>query len=162
MWGTSLANAALFALVFPAYIIMAMHARPVPLDPYNPAVSLPPGVSSSTLEDIQHPHPAIPIRLPIFALVLWLNDWVVRLLSLGGSGGASKLPGVPSGASRGHHRMFSEAVDGMEEGDFVELSPVVRPSPQVHLPPSGSAARMRVSGSTSMSSVGSSPRRKRD
>ncbi|PPQ79848.1 hypothetical protein CVT26_012599, partial [Gymnopilus dilepis] len=27
-WGSTLANAALFALIFPAYIIMAMHARP--------------------------------------------------------------------------------------------------------------------------------------
>ncbi|KAH9930913.1 etoposide-induced protein 2.4-domain-containing protein [Fomitopsis serialis] len=163
MWGSSLANAALFALVFPAVLHHHGHARPsVPLDPYNPAVSLPPSASSSTLEDIRHPHPAIPIRLPIFALILWLNDWVVRLLSLGGGRGASKLPGVSSSVSRGHRRMFSEAVDSMEEGDFVELSPVVGPSPQMHLPPSGSAARMRVSGSTSMGSAGSSPRRKRD
>ncbi|KZT74136.1 hypothetical protein DAEQUDRAFT_661252 [Daedalea quercina L-15889] len=160
MWGSSLANAALFALVFPAYIIMAMHARPVPLDPYNPTVSLPSGASSSTLEDIRHPHPFLPIRLPIFAPVLWLNDWIVRLLSLGG-GAASKqqLPGVASVAGRGHRRMVSEVVDSMEEGDFVELSPVVGPNPQLNLPSSGSRARMRVSGS-----VGSiiSSQRKRD
>lgn len=144
------------------YIIMAMHARPVPLDPYNPIVSLPPGMSSSTLEDIRHPHPFIPIRLPIFALVLWLNDWVVRLLSLGGASavGKQQLPGVPRETKRGHRRMFSEAVDSMEEGDFVELSPVVGPSPPLSLPSSGSLARMRASGS--MASVDLSPRRRRE
>lgn len=178
MWGSSLANAALFALFFPAvsrpsqsrdfllnamqYIIMALHARPVPVDPYNPTVSLPQGMASSTLEDVRHPHPFVPIRLPIFALVLWLNDWVVRLLSLGGASAVSKqqLPGIPKGANRGHRRMFSEAVDSMEEGDFVELSPVVGLSPQLNLPSSGSLARMRASGS--LASVGWSPRQKRD
>ena len=141
---------------------MAMHARPAPLDPYNPVVSLPQGMSSSTLEDIRHPHPFIPIRLPIFALVLWLNDWVVRILSLGGAStvGKQQLPGIQRETKRGHRRLFSEAVDSMEEGDFVELSPVVGSGPQLNLPSSGSLARMRASGS--MASVGSSPRRKRD
>lgn len=177
MWGSSLANAALFALIFPAvglpfascdlilnamqYIIMALHARPVPVDPYNPTVSLPPSMASSTLEDIRHPHPIMPIRLPIFALVLWLNDWVVRLLSLGGSNTINKqLLGIQKGANKGHRRMFSEAVDNMEEGDFAELSPIVGPSSQLNLPSSGSLARMRASGS--LTSVGFSPRGKRD
>ena len=36
MWGGTLANAAIFALVLPLYIIMATDARPVPTSPYNP------------------------------------------------------------------------------------------------------------------------------
>ncbi|KAJ3845243.1 etoposide-induced protein 2.4-domain-containing protein [Lentinula raphanica] len=56
--GSGLANAAIFALVFPLYIIMAMHARPVPNDPYNPVPET---------DAIRHPSPFIPIRLPVFA-----------------------------------------------------------------------------------------------
>ncbi|KLO18835.1 hypothetical protein SCHPADRAFT_899396 [Schizopora paradoxa] len=93
MWGSSLANAALFALVLPSYIIMAMHARPVPSNPYNPAPS-PPGPSThanahghqpDTPTLIRYPSPFIPIRVPVFAPVLWLNDRVVGLLRLVGS-----------------------------------------------------------------------------
>ena len=57
---------------------MAMHARPVPLNPYNP-------LPVSGEATIRHPSPFMPIRLPIFAVVIWLNDWLVRLLSVGGA-----------------------------------------------------------------------------
>ena len=77
MWGSGLANAALFALVLPfvcyrvfnygpfdlnhfpmkKYIIMAMRASPVPKYPFNP-------LSDSTAETkIQYPSPLVPIRL---------------------------------------------------------------------------------------------------
>jgi len=89
MWGSGLANAALFGLLFPAYIIMAMHAHPMPLDPYNP---LPPTSSTAFTHDSTsyteeitcHPSPFVPIRLRIFALVICLNDWIVRIISVGG------------------------------------------------------------------------------
>ncbi|KAF8162907.1 etoposide-induced protein 2.4-domain-containing protein [Crassisporium funariophilum] len=115
-WGTGLANAALFALFFPVFIIMAMHARPVPLDPYNP---MPPMPSSKPEENevIRHPSPFIPIRLPIFAIVIWINDAIVKVISV--------IGGRPivrhKAASRG--RAFSDPSENVEDGDagHVEL-----------------------------------------
>ncbi|KAH9932148.1 etoposide-induced protein 2.4-domain-containing protein [Amylocystis lapponica] len=113
MWGSSLANAALFALFFPAYIIMAMHARPLPLDPYNPSPSAP-----SANDDIRHPSPLVPIRLPIFVLVLWLNDWVVRILSVGGGRRGARGPAR-------HRRVLSDVAESVEEGEVLahEMGP---------------------------------------
>ncbi|KAH8833530.1 etoposide-induced protein 2.4-domain-containing protein [Flagelloscypha sp. PMI_526] len=73
---TGLASVALFALVYPSYIMMAMHSKPVPRDPYNPS-----GYAGSDNVPI-HPSPFIPIRLRIFAPVLWINDRIVQLLSV--------------------------------------------------------------------------------
>ncbi|KAI0303492.1 etoposide-induced protein 2.4-domain-containing protein, partial [Multifurca ochricompacta] len=77
MWGSTLANAALFALIFPFYIIMAMHAHPAPTDPYNPSPT-----SRSSSVSIVHPSPYIPIRLRVFAPVIFLNDCIASVLSL--------------------------------------------------------------------------------
>ncbi|KAJ7219127.1 etoposide-induced protein 2.4-domain-containing protein [Mycena pura] len=101
-WGSGLANAIIFALFFPLYIIMAMHARPVPDDPYNPQ---PPSSRFGDNDMIRHPSPFIPIRLPIFAPVMWLNDWIVRAVSVGSG---------RRGSSR-HNRAFSET-ERVEEG----------------------------------------------
>ncbi|CDO74879.1 hypothetical protein BN946_scf185004.g29 [Trametes cinnabarina] len=91
MWGSSLANVALFALFFPAYIIMAMYARPLPIDPYNPALSVGSfaGTSHDSDDAVRYPSPLVPIRVPVFAPVIFLNDWIVRILSVGTSVGAS-------------------------------------------------------------------------
>ncbi|KAJ7752007.1 etoposide-induced protein 2.4-domain-containing protein [Mycena metata] len=115
-WGSSLANAVVFALIFPLYIIMAIHARPVPDDPYSP---LPPGRSDN--EVIRHPSPYIPIRLPIFALVMLLNDWIVRAVSVG-SGRSSG----PSSFRR--NRAFSDGTDSVEEGGGGLDSKPLRPT----------------------------------
>ncbi|KIM80806.1 hypothetical protein PILCRDRAFT_822086 [Piloderma croceum F 1598] len=121
MWGSSLANAAIFALMFPAYIIMAMHAHPVPLDPYNP---LPPASSissahSNTEEMIRHPSPFIPIRVPIFGIVIWLNDWIVRIISVGGGGrGGARSVGKGRTMSDG----FEKAEEGIELDAFAGRS----------------------------------------
>ncbi|KAI6103544.1 hypothetical protein F5141DRAFT_1189857 [Pisolithus sp. B1] len=96
-WGSGLANAALFALLFPAYIIMAMTARPAPQDPYNP-------LSSS--DTVRYLSPLIPLRLPIFAIVIWLNDFVVHILSSTGTAGQVKR----------HHRALSHSSENAEEG----------------------------------------------
>jgi etoposide-induced 2.4 mRNA len=85
---------------------MAMHARPVPEDPYSPA---PLGSRSYDDDVIRHPSPFIPIRLPIFALVMWLNDWIVRALSVGGGRGSGP-------ASFRRNRAFSDGTDNAEEG----------------------------------------------
>lgn len=109
--GTGLANAAIFALVFPAYIILAMVARPVPTDPYSPLTSM---SQSDGSELTRHPSPFVPIRLPIFALVLWLNDTIVRILSVG----PRKRPG--------HSRTLSDTTDAVEEGEHTGLKEVSR------------------------------------
>ncbi|KDQ59531.1 hypothetical protein JAAARDRAFT_126788 [Jaapia argillacea MUCL 33604] len=121
MWGSSLANAALFALLFPAYIIMAMHAHPVPQDPYSP---LPPSQTSETSTSPIFPSPYIPIRFPVFALVIWLNDWIVRALSLGSGGGlhgtAGKRGSIGGGSTRG--RGWGEGVvESAEEGSAGDI-----------------------------------------
>ncbi|KAJ7632466.1 etoposide-induced protein 2.4-domain-containing protein [Roridomyces roridus] len=98
-WGSSLANAVVFALIFPLYIIMAMHARPVPDDPYSP---------QQDNDVIRHPSPYIPIRIPIFGLVMWLNDAIVRIVSVGGGGRGGRRPA--------HSRALSDAVESLELG----------------------------------------------
>jgi len=71
---------------------MAMHARPYPIDPYNPLPSTPssskaeqPPSDSNANSTIRHPSPFIPIRIPVFALVLQINDAIVRLLNFIGA-----------------------------------------------------------------------------
>ncbi|GAW02356.1 EI24-domain-containing protein [Lentinula edodes] len=99
--GSGLASAAIFALVFPLYIVMAMHARPVPDDPYNPV---------SETDVVRHPSPFIPIRLPVFALVMFLNDWIVKILSVGGGS-----------RTRNVHRRGTSGDESVEEGERMEM-----------------------------------------
>nr|GAT43988.1 predicted protein [Mycena chlorophos] len=110
-FGSSVANAVVFALFFPLYIIMAMHARPVPEDPYNP-------VPMANDDVIRHPSPFVPIRLPIFAVVMWLNDGIVRAVSIGTTGRTTK-----------HGRTLSDGGDSIEAGKGLEM-PLARPGVQ--------------------------------
>ena len=86
---------------------MAMYARPVPLDPYNPTR----GTAHDDAAHARYPSPLLPIRVPVFAPVLFLNDWLVRLLSVGTAGGSG------AGAGAGHRRALSDGVESIEEGD---------------------------------------------
>jgi len=97
-WGSGLANVAIFALIFPAFIILAMYARPVPVDPYNP---LPPNQQE---DFIRHPSPFVPIRLPIFAIVMWLNNFIVKIIS------------VSSGSSSRKDARRNQVTEAIEEG----------------------------------------------
>ena len=98
---------------------MAMYSHPTPTDPYNP---YPPPDSQ---EMTQYPSPFIPVRLPIFAAVIWLNDAVVRILSVGMGVTGSK-------AVLGHGRSFSTAeFENAEEGETVELRAVGSPKTPV-------------------------------
>ncbi|KAI0340210.1 EI24-domain-containing protein [Trametopsis cervina] len=127
MWGSTLANAAVFALVYPAYIIMAMHARPIPVDPYNPA-----GIEDT----IRHPSPFIPIRIPVFSVVVWLNDRVIGVISF-----VSLLGGPrPAPPTLGHRRALSDSVESVEEGEGPTAEPR-KPAPQA-------GTRIRVSRGT--------------
>ncbi|KAK7014995.1 etoposide-induced protein 2.4-domain-containing protein [Favolaschia claudopus] len=114
IWGSPLSNAAIFALIFPLYTIMAMHAQPVPQDPYG---SFPQGSSYSGSDSIRHPSPFIPIRLPIFALVMWLNDLIVKAVTVGSGRNAA-----PRTFKR--NRAFSDGAESMEEGVRGEFAPV--------------------------------------
>ncbi|KIY51021.1 hypothetical protein FISHEDRAFT_17946, partial [Fistulina hepatica ATCC 64428] len=97
IWSSSLANAAVSALIFPLYIIMAMSAHPVPQDPYIPVAPAAHGHgdvshlngADDAADRIRHPSPYVPIRMPVFAIVMTLNDLFVRLLNFG-SGRRSK------------------------------------------------------------------------
>ncbi|KAF9036588.1 etoposide-induced protein 2.4-domain-containing protein [Panaeolus papilionaceus] len=133
VWSSTLANAALFALVYPWFIIMAMHAQPVPEDPYNP---MPPQIPGPQDCAIHHPSPFIPIRLPIFALVLTINDAVVRVLNFVGGRRVVRHHATPSFGSKvggiagvpGRRRANSVEADNVEGGmgysDNVELADV--------------------------------------
>lgn len=105
---------------------MAMYARPLPLDPYNPAGG----------DVLRHPSPQIPIRLPIFLPVTFLNDLIIRFINAG----TSLASGRPTPSTR-HQRVFSnvDAVESVEEGEAVTLHAVGATST---LP----KARIRVTG----------------
>ena len=87
---------------------MAMHAKPVPPNPYNPVPS------QSETGTIRYPSPFIPIRIPIFAPVVWINDRIVWLLRVGG--GRSR-PYSRGGASTHRKKGMSDTVvESVEEG----------------------------------------------
>jgi len=125
MWGSTLANAALFALIFPSYIVMAMHAHPVPVDPYNPSSA----ASASSGASIMHPSPFVPIRLRVLAPVILLNDYIVNVLSLcirlrQGTRPRTFSQDRGAGASG---RM--EEGNGDDDNEEVELRPLLRAPP---------------------------------
>lgn len=107
---------------------MAMHARPVPTDPYNPLPPPTPIPSSSHEESdsIRHPSPFIPIRLPVFAVVIWINDAIVRVLNfIGGRPivrhAHSSNPSIGSGSGpglgpSGRRRALSDSAESAEDG----------------------------------------------
>ncbi|KAH7340968.1 etoposide-induced protein 2.4-domain-containing protein [Rhizoctonia solani] len=111
MSGSSLANAAVFALIYPAYIIMAMYANPKPDNPYQP---IPPSEYDTNPAPI-FPSPFVPIRIPFFVPVIWLNDQVAKLLDLstGGrrrrtssAGAGIQMEGVEEGVGRAQRAGF--------------------------------------------------------
>ena len=80
----------------------------MPKDPYNP---LPPSGQGGEQDVIRHPSPFVPIRLPIFALVIRLNDIIVWILSAGPVGKRAPV----------RSRAFSDAAESAEEGDTAKL-----------------------------------------
>ncbi|EJD46070.1 hypothetical protein AURDEDRAFT_63550 [Auricularia subglabra TFB-10046 SS5] len=84
----TLPSLAVFALFLPAHIVMAHHARPVPSHPYTP---LPPQGAEGKL---LLPSPYVPVRVPVFAPAIWLNDWIVR--AIGAGAGVRRRPPPPA------------------------------------------------------------------
>lgn len=99
---------------------MAIHAHPVPAYPYAPTPPLPSSTSSTSPnpeETIIHPSPFIPVRLPIFALVIALNEAVLRVVSVGT--GVRAVSGGRSGVDTGLGEL-----EGVEEGEGIPLRPL--------------------------------------
>jgi etoposide-induced 2.4 mRNA len=142
-----LAGVALFALVLPyvrhefshietwmakfmynKYIIQATSAHPVPKHPYSP-------VSSSQETDGQvqsprallYPSPFIPIRIPVFDMVIAIDNFVVRLLSVGSSSGSRIRTTLKE--STLERRQLSGDLDvaaNAEEGNFYGIRKTTR------------------------------------
>lgn len=100
------------------YIILAMHAHPQPTDPYNPSNSF-----SDSDTAILHPSPFVPIRIPVFGLVMWLNDSIVKVLSVGGVRPSSIPATSPRNEKgRGRGRAFSDLSESVEMGESYEMA----------------------------------------
>ncbi|KAF8188372.1 hypothetical protein BJ912DRAFT_1022504 [Pholiota molesta] len=97
-----------FGLPSAALFFALVFLWPVPTDPYNPM----PLISQRAQENdtIRHPSPFVPIRLPIFAIVIWLNDAIVRILNVIGG-----RPIVRHQAAA-QMRRFSDASENAEDG----------------------------------------------
>ena len=97
-----------------------MHAHPVPHDPYNPSSP----TSASSGSQIIHPSPYVPIRLRVFAPVIFLNDCIVGVLSFCTRRRprmhAATLSLDQSGGATGRME------EGDSDGEVVELRPLPR------------------------------------
>jgi len=99
MWGSSLANTALFALLFPLYVIMAIHARPLPTYPQTP---VPPLMNYGTSEERSlKPNPLLPIRLPVLTGPVFLNDFLLNLCGARKGGKKTGIIGEEIGGDGG-------------------------------------------------------------
>jgi hypothetical protein len=104
------------------YIILAIYANPVPPHPYSPA---PPVINAATGESsYPFPSPLVPTRLPIFAIVIWINGWVIYAIDVLTGGKTKKPPGHSSQASQSFELRKRRDVDE----EFVESGMPVLPS----------------------------------
>ncbi|EIN08072.1 hypothetical protein PUNSTDRAFT_121199 [Punctularia strigosozonata HHB-11173 SS5] len=76
---SGLTSPALFALIFPYFVIVSMYSHPGPPDPYNSAASANQewqgyGSSYGTSASI------LPVRLPVFAAVMWVHYAIIRTI----------------------------------------------------------------------------------
>lgn len=109
-----------------------MHARAVPTYPYNP---VPPITKANGDTAYPIPSPFIPIRLPVFKVVIMLNELVIKLIDFGVRGKQSR----PS--ERGRKKSLGSEMEGLEGGTPLDGmgsrhqsslgGPVLGPRPQV-------------------------------
>ena len=92
---------------------MAMHAHPLPTYPYAPT---PPITNTATGEErVVHPSPLIPVRIPMFAPVIAVNNTVLKVLS--GLGNSGRVAGAQRGRKSWDGGRDAEAeMEGVEEG----------------------------------------------
>jgi etoposide-induced 2.4 mRNA len=109
----------------------------VPTDPYNPLPAT--AHSHDGTETINHPSPYVPIRLPIFRLVLWLNDAIVKVLSVG-SGGST---------GRRHNSSRSEEIDH-ETVEMGAIGNALHTGRESQRPTRGITDRVRIGGRRKM------------
>lgn len=121
---------------------MATRSRPLPVDPYNP-------IPSEGSEVARHPSPFVPLRLPIFRLVILMNDLIVRALSVGAGGKRATSPSTSSGASSKFGRKsegygFADGIDHLEEGADTETIELHASAESRPMPAPLAAGRRRV------------------
>lgn len=107
----------------PQYIMMAMYAHAVPAHPYNP---VPPITKANGDTSYPIPSPFIPIRLPVFRIVIMLNEFVVKLIDIGVGGRRSE---------RSRKKSLGGEMEGLEGGtpfDGMEIRE--RPSTDRRMP----------------------------
>jgi len=68
---------------------MAMSAHPHPIQPYSPLPPRPHPNPRIQEDVVLHPSPFIPIRIPIFAPMIFLNEVLLKIVSVG-TGGSGK------------------------------------------------------------------------
>ena len=107
------------------YIVMAMHAHPVPVDPYNPSSA----ASASSRAQIIHPSPYVPIRLRVFAPVIFLNDCIVSVLGVCIRLRQGTRPRTFSQDRGAGASWRMEEGDGDGDNEQVELRPLPRAPP---------------------------------
>ena len=112
--------------------MMAMYARAVPAHPYNP---VPPITKANGDTSYPIPSPFIPIRLPVFKVVIMLNELVIKLIDFGVRGKRSRPLKRSRKESLGSEMEGLEGgtpVAGMESRHQPSLDrPVLGPRPQV-------------------------------
>lgn len=115
---------------------MAMHAHPVPVDPYNP--------TGDHHDRLRHPSPFLPIRIPVFTPVVWLNDLVIRAISIVGLFGGPVPQAEPVDVARARRaRALSESVESVEEGEGITMQ--TSPTVGFNTAPRVVSTRVRVS-----------------
>src|ERR1700743_851103 len=87
-----------------------MYANPIPQQPYSPS----PPVRDNFTGEETYPlsSPFIPVRLPVFKLVIWINSLVIRGIDYVTSGGKSE----GSRSSRAHGKQGDGEEDHVESG----------------------------------------------
>ncbi|KAF8590490.1 hypothetical protein K439DRAFT_1381895 [Ramaria rubella] len=112
-----LAGAEVFALLLPAYIIKASRAHPVPVNPYSPASITRGAGQAQHSPEIIYPSPFIPIRIPIFYLVITINNFVVHMMSIGSPSGSRIQTVLKETTERRQLSGDAEVASNAEEGN---------------------------------------------
>src|SRR5882724_4565205 len=92
-----------------------------PYSPVSPSTALcdseRQGQASRT---VMHPSPFVPIRIPIFDLVIAIDNFVVRLLSVGSTSKVGTQTGMGKGTEKWRLPGDADVASDAEEGNFIE------------------------------------------